>query len=67
MRIMRGEPRKSEPLRGRKERAGTNDREQANSQSSRASVSKTSKGLSTSMDPSSLAILRDILHPLQNW
>ena len=49
----------------RTKRVGTNDGEQGNNRSNSSIVSKTSKGLWTSMDPSSLAVLRDILHPLQ--
>ena len=65
MKITGEKAREREPLKGRTERVGTIVREQANSRSGRSRVSKTSKGLWTSIDPSSLAILRDILHPLQ--
>uniref|UniRef100_A0A0D3AC33 Uncharacterized protein n=1 Tax=Brassica oleracea var. oleracea TaxID=109376 RepID=A0A0D3AC33_BRAOL len=58
-------PRKENCWAIRTKRVGTNDREQGNNRSDSSKVSKTSKGLWTSMDPSSLAILHDILHPLQ--
>ena len=58
-------PRKENRWTIRTKRVGTNDREQGNSRSDSSRISKTSKKLWTSMDPSSLAILRDILHPLQ--